>query len=181
MTAMCIPVESPSVITTTTPPPLYLWFQKTNVIVQTSFTLSSWIPWQGHSPPPNPWTFAHPPLRYFLAPLTCRELMKPCIFITLGFLSLVNNQISPSICKSIWFYNLGAKFLLKKWIIFDITKFTTKLSKDKRKCLFLATVATDSAVFVATLPVECQSWTVTQFSHGHRRRRAVSFRLCLTQ
>ena len=25
-----------------------------------------------------------------------------------------------------------------------------------RKCLFVATVATDSAVFVATLPVECQ-------------------------
>ena len=28
--------------------------------------------------------------------------------------------------------------------------------KNNRKCLFVATVSTDSAVFVATLPVECQ-------------------------
>ena len=33
----------------------------------------------------------------------------------------------------------------------------------KRKCLFVATVATDAAVFVATLPVECQSLTETIF------------------
>ena len=33
-----------------------------------------------------------------------------------------------------------------------------------RKCLFVATVATDSAVFVATLPVEYQSLTVNHFS-----------------
>ena len=33
-----------------------------------------------------------------------------------------------------------------------------------RKCLFVATVATDSAVSVATLPFECQSLTVNHFS-----------------